>query len=399
MTAAGNRLVIWDSVPDVAQLPGAPSLALTDVQSNACSPQCAGAGVCSASGQCTCPTGFTGASCEACAAGFFGPTCSACPAGCTTCDDGISGSGRCLSAPVVNPPSGCNCLNGECGSNGQCTCNAGWTTADNGTACAKCATGFFLDTNGDCSVCQLGCSECADGSGICVSCKQGFTQDANDRTKCDAVQSVTSSGVACPDGSFSNGTACTQCSPSCSTCSGPTSNDCIVCGNGQFSLGGNCVPTNSDGVCQGSSMIANNNKHECDSKQTHVVLSKSVLLTLFLGCPAKCASCQIPNFNVASTINQLQCTGCLPGFVLSQGQCVASCPSGTFLSPTDNLTCTGKHPSYLCLAPIANGSISVLLGMRYLRGRCRLLPHLCKQSTRFRWQMRGILPCEHVHIL
>ncbi|KAI0042843.1 hypothetical protein FA95DRAFT_514665 [Auriscalpium vulgare] len=352
VNSGNNRLILWDSVPDVAQLPGTPSLSLTDIQSNACSPQCAGAGVCSSSGQCVCPAGFTGASCETCAPGFFGPSCQACPAGCTTCDDGATGSGRCLSTTVTNPPSSCNCLNGECGTNGQCTCNSGWTTADNGTACAKCAQGFFLDGNGDCSVCQLGCGQCADGSGICVSCKTGFTQDANDRTKCDAVQSVTSTGTVCPDGSFSSGTACTPCSPSCKTCSGPTSNDCILCGDGQFTLGANCVPTDGNGVCQGSNLVANNNKHVCDS------------------CPAKCTSCQIPNFTVASTIDQLQCTGCLPGSVLSQGKCVASCPSGTFLSPQDNLTCTACSSSCGTCAGAADFCLTCASNQLASNGKC-----------------------------
>ncbi|KAH9057557.1 hypothetical protein EDB87DRAFT_1748199 [Lactarius vividus] len=294
-----DRVILWDSVPDVSQLPEIGTLSLSAIESNACSPQCSSAGVCSASGQCTCPPGFSGPSCETCAKGFFGTSCQACPAGCTTCDDGISGSGRCLSSIATNASSACNCLNGVCGTDGQCTCNAGWTTASNGTQCASCAPGFFLDGNGN-------CAQCADGSGICVACKQGFTQNANDRTKCDAVQSVTTTGTVCPDGSFSNGATCQPCSTSCSTCSGPTSNDCVVCGNGQFTLGGNCVPTDGNGVC----------------------------------CPSKCTSCGIPNFNVASTINQLQCKGCLPGFVLSNGQCVESCPTGTFLSPQDNLTCT-----------------------------------------------------------
>lgn len=65
------------------------------------------------------------------------------------------------------------------------------------------------------------------------------------------------------------------------------------------------------------------------------------MLIRVLGCPAKCTSCQIPNFNVASTIDQVQCTGCLPGFVLSKGKCIESCPSGTFLDPKDNVTCSG----------------------------------------------------------
>ena len=64
-----------------------------------------------------------------------------------------------------------------------------------------------------------------------------------------------------------------------------------------------------------------------------------------VGCGLGCTKCGIPNFNVASTIDQAQCTACLPGLVLSQGKCVASCPTGTFLSPTDNLTCTGKPAS------------------------------------------------------
>ena len=38
----------------------------------------------------------------------------------------------------------------------------------------------------------------------------------------------------CPDGSFASGANCTQCSPLCSTCNGPSSGDCIVCGAGQY---------------------------------------------------------------------------------------------------------------------------------------------------------------------
>ena len=147
-----NRVILWDSVPDVSQLPqsASGSLSLLSLQSTACSPPCSGNGVCSASGTCTCPTGFSGTSCESCASGYFGPTCNACPSGCTSCDDGITGTGRCLTPIVTNPPSSCNCINGECGTNGQCTCLSGWTSASNGTQCAACASGFFLDSSGNC---------------------------------------------------------------------------------------------------------------------------------------------------------------------------------------------------------------------------------------------------------
>jgi hypothetical protein len=51
---------------------------------------------------------------------------------------------------VNDLPAKCNCINGVCGADGQCACNAGWTTANNGTACAMCAQGFFQSTTGDC---------------------------------------------------------------------------------------------------------------------------------------------------------------------------------------------------------------------------------------------------------
>ena len=150
--SSNSRIIFWNAIPDVSQLPpeASKSLAVTNIQSSLCSPPCSGSGICSASGTCSCPTGFTGSSCETCAQGFFGPTCQPCPSECQTCDQGISGSGRCLVPKVENAPSTCNCLNGLCGSNGQCTCNTGWVNAANGTACAQCAPGFFLSSTGDC---------------------------------------------------------------------------------------------------------------------------------------------------------------------------------------------------------------------------------------------------------
>lgn len=351
---SNSRVILWNSVPDVSQLPASASgsLSLLNLQSSSCSPACSGNGICSASGTCQCPSGFTGSSCEACSSGFFGPTCQACPSGCTSCDDGISGTGRCLVPVVSNLPSSCNCINGQCGANGQCTCVSGWTSASNGTQCAACAAGFFLNTNGNCEICQLGCQQCADGTGDCITCKSGFTQDGNDRTKCDTIPQTTSNGTACPDGSYGAGSTCAICSPLCTTCTGPNSNDCIICGSATYKFNGSCVTTSTGGVCSGSSLIANNNKHECDT------------------CGPKCTTCQIPNFNVASTVNQAQCTGCLPGFVLSQGKCVTSCPSGTFLSPQDNLTCTACSSSCTSCAGSATTCLTCANNLLASNGQC-----------------------------
>ena len=302
MSSGNNsRVIFWDAVPDVNQLPASNlgSLSLSDIQSTACSPSCASSGVCTASGTCHCASGFTGASCESCASGFFGPKCQACPANCKTCDDGITGSGICLQPIIANNPASCNCLNGQCGSNGQCACNAGFTTASNGTACATCLPGFFLSSTGDCQsmklthlfcfsheltfylVCQIGCTQCAAGTGDCITCKSGFTQDANDRTKCDPPQSKTTSGQTCPPGSFSNGTTCTPCSSSCGTCTGGTSSDCIVCATGLFTYNGTCVSANSNGVCEGSGLIADNDKRECDGKSQSSFIANMHLMSSF----------------------------------------------------------------------------------------------------------------------
>ena len=116
-------------------------------------------------------------------------------------------------------------------------------------------------------VCELGCSECADSTAQCTTCKTGFTLDPTDKTKCDALPQTATGGVPCPDKSFSSNGVCTLCSSSCQTCTGPSSNDCVICAAGQYSFNGSCVSANTDGVCEGTNgLIADNNKHECDGQ-------------------------------------------------------------------------------------------------------------------------------------
>jgi hypothetical protein len=141
--SANNTIIIWDSAPDVSNLPidASQNFAITDIQFTICSPPCAGSGVCSSLGRCDCPKGFNGTLCEVCANGFFGPTCQPCPSNCTNCDQGISGTGRCLDSVVKTA---------ACASQGQCTCSPGYALNKNGTACTECQQGFFLASPGSC---------------------------------------------------------------------------------------------------------------------------------------------------------------------------------------------------------------------------------------------------------
>ena len=107
---------------------------------------------------------------------------------------------------------------------------------------------------------------------------------------------------------------------------------------------GSYVTIEANGVCLGTNgMIANNNKKMCDSENHlfFINLARSLSSHFFsLACGAKCTTCEIPNFSDVSTMNQLKCTGCLPGFFLVNGQCMHNCPSGT-LQSQNSATCEG----------------------------------------------------------
>ncbi|KIY48194.1 growth factor receptor domain-containing protein, partial [Fistulina hepatica ATCC 64428] len=318
-----DRLIVWESIPDVSQLPSGldSNFTLIDMESSACSPACSSAGICNTNGTCSCAAGFTGSSCQSCESNHYGQSCLACPTDCSDCDDGITGTGRCLQYNVTDLPSSCDCVNGECQSDGSCTCLPGWKAASNGTSCATCEEGYYLTTTGDCSVCNLGCETCADSTGKCAKCEDGWTMDSSDETECDANEQTNSDGSVCPDGSYDKNGTCTDCDSACSTCTGGTAKDCSLCTSGTYMYNGTCVSASDTGVCEGTTMIADNNKHECDS------------------CGWKCEACEISNFTTASVVDQAVCTSCLPGYYIYDDACVSECPSGTFVSSKDNQTC------------------------------------------------------------
>jgi hypothetical protein len=132
------------------------------------------------------------------------------------------------------------------------------------------------------AVCQIGCSNCADKTAKCLACKPGFTGDQTDKSKCSQLPAVTSRGIQCPDGSYNAGQECANCSPSCQTCNGPSSNSCILCPIGTALLNGNCVTPDPNGICEGpGGMIADNNKRECDGENYILLIRRGRKLIFF----------------------------------------------------------------------------------------------------------------------
>jgi hypothetical protein len=249
----------------------------------------------------------------------------ACPSGCSQCNDGITGTGTCLTPSLpANAPANCNCKNGVCGSGGSCTCNTGWatsTTSGNSTQCSTCASGFFLDSSGNCESCGSRCSKCADTTGTCQTCDTslpGLTVNSLQPQTCGVVQQ-------CAAGQFSNGAACSICNSACATCTGAAATDCITCAANTFFLNGSCVAISTvpaSGVCSGSSLVANPLKGVCDT------------------CPLGCSTCHYAVFSASSQYSDVTCSACSPGKFLNGGKCVDTCPSGTF-GASDG-TCTGE---------------------------------------------------------
>ncbi|RXK39862.1 hypothetical protein M231_02796 [Tremella mesenterica] len=103
----GDGYALWGAVPDSKQLPsGLSSKDIVGARSGACIPACTDKGICistnSSTAACQCQSGWDGQQCDVCAKGFYGSSCQACDAGCEVCDDGLAGTGHCLSLPSSN---------------------------------------------------------------------------------------------------------------------------------------------------------------------------------------------------------------------------------------------------------------------------------------------------------
>ena len=115
-------------------------------------------------------------------------------------------------------------------------------------------------------------------------------------------------------------------------------------------------------------------------------------------CPRNCAQCSIPNFNPnPAAQNQPQCDQCLPGFVIDNGNCVATCPAGKIVS-TDGKSCTGTFTEFSCIRKTLTSIYSLHQWMRNLCQQPKLLLDLLFGPIRLQRTMRLFLPNQHLFV-
>jgi hypothetical protein len=209
---------------------------------------CSNHGTCNApTSTCTCDAGWGTADCSV---GCAHPTCN----GHGRCDDGTSGTGRCIcDVSYVWPSTGCaalcDCsLHGDCFANMTCNCHAGFT----GDHCEKCAarlagpncnaTCVNGRTEGKTCVCDFGWA----GTGCTLRCPTGSNGEVCsghgaclDSGLCECSTLYKGPQCGCLDSVCFAANAFTVCNVSTGSCacgtnrkSTPGSTDCALCVDG-----------------------------------------------------------------------------------------------------------------------------------------------------------------------
>lgn len=155
-----------------------------------------------------------------------------------------------------------------------------------GTGCALCVNGFFVDSSKNCQPQNIeNCASYCVGQSLCCQCKNGFYTTG---TECVAI---TVSNCQLPSGN---------------------SNTCLVCNNGYYPLSGQCTQTNVPGC---SSFLPNTNN--CGVCANGWYRQGTV-----------CVQGTLP---YCQTIVNNVCTQCIPGYFKNGQNCspqnIANCAS------------------------------------------------------------------------
>ena len=221
------------------------------------------------------------------------------------------------------------------GSSTNCTaCGSGLFLM--GSACVStCPAGTFI-AGATCADCDVSCATCSGSSTTCLSCPT------------DLLLYASSCASSCPDGSFDDGDGvCALCDASCAACNG-TSTECTSCPSGQYlASSNNCVASCPDGTyadassgdclsCD-ASCLACSSASTCSTCPSASYLSNSGLCDL---CGSTCTACDNVNYLANATApDVVSCTACTSPLLVSNGNCVPTCPNGTFVAVTSCSAC------------------------------------------------------------
>lgn len=270
-------------------------------------------------------------------------------------------------------------------------CLSGYSLTLDGQCLATCPSGNY-SLNGYCRPCGANCTNCtASGCTICAStyslyngicykkCPNGTINSTSSATcqpdPCLYYNSTNSSAcmacsspylnynyscvLNCPVGTVQSGTQCVACPFNCMYCVSPSA--CTQCKPATYLFQGQCrfhcpVGTyNSSGQCQYCSMpyclqcSSASNCSACD-ETAGAALSN---FTCYLNCPTgtyrssllgQCLNCTI---GCSACVNSSFCTACVSPYRYANGQCLLTCPQGSYLSSGSCLPCSSN--CYSCL--------------------------------------------------
>ncbi|KAL4449882.1 hypothetical protein ABPG74_015001 [Tetrahymena malaccensis] len=212
---------------------------------------------------------------------------------------------------------------------------------DNNTCGSGCKTSQYINGT-NCTPCDKTCSTCSGGTAKdCKSCSVGYFYQNQCLTQCPDQYY--------PDQSDKSAQTCKQCNSVCFNCNGPNQNQCTQCTGDLYLNPGNlCLKTCPDGQFQNS---ANNKCEPCDSNCKTCSTAKNNCISCntnqFLDTDGVCKSNCPPGkwTNTTTKKCELCDSNCKSCDVTSKSNCT-SCNSPQFLDKTSSLcvnTCPSKY--------------------------------------------------------
>ena len=320
-------------------------------------------------------------------------------------DCGVGNYGETSTAQCKTCDASCKSCNGSTNSN-CLTCNVPFVLQTGLCLSIQCNNGSYYEiSNGTCLSCDSSCSSCIGyGHSNCTACVSSlYLVNATCVNQCPisfwgAISNFTCL-LDCGNGNYGDPAdrKCKTCSPSCYSCDGGTSSNCLSCQNSLYLQSGQCVAQCSSNYffdsLSGSCMLCDSSCLTCNGATNTNCLScsSSFILTngtcLFsCGFPywtsgtscipncgsgyygdqvdRKCKPCDL-NCLTCNGGTSFNCSSCISPLLLDNGQCIINCGSGYFLSNL-NLCLSCNSTCLECNGPSDSNCVSCNDSRKYL---------------------------------